>query len=144
MGCFVSKQRHQAVCQELENLKEYQSRQEHGSSKARLQAIRDRNHLMDVQTEVTVLQQHHQAVCQELKKLKEHQAVREHGFSKARLQAIRDRNQLKDVQTDVTVLQTQLFDTSTDLMKLAESSDARVVFRSLPLKTVIAFKATLL
>ena len=49
-----------------------------------------------------------------------------------------------DAESDVVTLQKQLFSTSADLMELSQRSEADVVFVSLPLKTGLAFKATLL
>ena len=79
--------------------------------------------------------------------MRNEQALRAHqadGFCQARGQAIKDRNHLLDAKSDVATLQTQLFNTSADLMELAQSSEAHVVFVSLPLKTGSAFNATLL
>ena len=72
------------------------------------------------------------------------QAHQADGFSRAREQAIKDQNHLLDAKSDIATLQTQLFNTSADLMELAQSSEADVVLVSLPLKTGLAFKATLL
>ena len=66
------------------------------------------------------------------------------GYCRARGQAIKDRNHLMDAESDVVTLQKQLFSTSADLMELSQKSEARVVFVSLPLKTGLALKATLL
>ena len=79
--------------------------------------------------------------------MRDEQALRVHqadGFCRARGQAVKDRNHLLDARSDVATLQKQLFNTSADLMELAQSSEAHVVFVSLPLKTGLAFKATLI
>ena len=94
-----------------------------------------------------VSRRRHEAVCQELQVMQDEQALRTHqadGYCRARGQAIKDRNHLMDAESDVVTLQKQLFSTSADLMELSQNSEARVVFVSLPLKTGLAFKATLL
>ena len=82
-------------------------------------------------------------VCQELEQVRGAQAHQADGFCKVRGQHVRDRNYLFESRTDIATLQTQLFNTSADLVELAHRHDTDVVFTSLPLKTCLAFTATL-
>ena len=76
--------------------------------------------------------------------MKDEQVQQADGFRRARAQAIRDRNHLCEVQCDNATLQKQLFSTSMELVEVAKGAHVPVVFSSLPLKTSLAFKATLL
>ena len=97
----------------------------------------DRDELQAVREEL-------QAVREELQALKDEQVLQADGFRRARSQAIRDRNHLFKVKCDNAIMQKQLFSTSMELVELAKGANTPVAFSSLPLKTGLAFKATLL
>ena len=123
MGCFVSKKRYHANRDEL-------------------QAVQDE--LQSVQDELQAVYDNLQAVREELQSMKNEHVLQADGFRRARAQAIQDRNHLFEIKCDNATLQQQLFSTSMELVEVAKGANVPVVFSSLPLKTSLAFKATLL
>ena len=123
MGCFVSKKRYHANRDELQAVQD------------ELEA--DREELQAVYDEL-------RAVREELQAMKDEHVLQADGFRRARAQAIQDRNHLFEIKCDNATLQQQLFSTSMELFEVAKGANVPVVFSSLPLKTSLAFKATLL
>ena len=123
MGCFVSKKRYHAKRDELQAVQD------------ELEA--DREELQAVYDEL-------RAVREELQAMKDEHVLQADGFRRARAQAIQDRNHLFEIKCDNATLQQQLFSTSMELVEVAKGANVPVVFSSLPLKTSLAFKATLL
>ena len=124
MGCLVSKDDDfQAVYGELQ------------ASREEVQAVHD---------ELQATREELQATHDELLAMKDQQVLQADGFRRARAQGIQDRNHLFEIKCDNATLQQQLFSTSMELVEVAKGAHVPVVFSSLPLKTSLAFKATLL